>query len=231
MAYISETFESGKGLSLQAGASGMDDRPQGVPHSTYDTYDPTTTAVVARCLAGDAAAWNALVQRFAGLVHSVPLRHGLSPMEVDDVGQEVFLALARHLDQIENPEALPAWLLITARRLSWRTVQKRRQEINLAGDDSTDASEQSRDTSLQMPGMETLLAGWQRQEALRSGLRRLDAKCRSLLSLLFLDQQEPSYAEICAQLSIPIGSIGPTRTRCLGKLRSILDGLGFSNDF
>lgn len=206
----------------------MDDRPQDVQ---YRTYDPTTTALVARSLAGDAAAWDALVQRFTGLVHSVPVRHGLSPMEVDDVGQDVFLALARHLDRIENPEALPAWLLITARRLSWRAVQKRRQEINLPLDESPEASGQNRDPALQMPGMEALLAGWQRQEALQNGLSRLDTKCRTLLWLLFLDEQEPSYEAICAQLAIPIGSIGPTRTRCLGKLRSILDGLGVSNAF
>lgn len=206
----------------------MDNRAQGTQQSTYD---PTTTALVARCLAGDASAWEALVQRFVGLVHSVPVRHGLSPMEVDDVGQEVFLALARHLDRIENPEALPAWLLITARRLCWRAVQKRRQESNLAADGSPDAEERIRDSALQMPGMETLLAGWQRQEALEKSLGRLDAKCRDLLWMLFLDRQEPSYEEICAQLSMPIGSIGPTRTRCLGKLRSILDGLGFSNTF
>jgi len=195
------------------------------------TVHPSTTDLVTRCLAGNASAWDALVQRFAGLVHSVPVRHGLSPMEVDDVGQEVFLALARHLDRIENPEALPAWLLITARRLSWRAVQKRRQEINLVTDDNPNTNEQNRDSSLQMPGMETLLAGWQRQEALQNGLNRLDVKCRSLLWMLFLDRQEPSYEEISAHLSVPIGSIGPTRTRCLGKLRSILNSLGFPSAF
>lgn len=192
------------------------------------TVHPNTTALVARCRRGDAAAWDALVQRFAALVHAVAVRHGLPPMEVDDVGQEVFLALARHLERIENPEALPAWLLITTRRLSWRAVQKRRQEVNLASDDNPDTTEQMRDSALQMPGMETLLVGWQRQEALEKGLSRLDAKCRTLLWLLFLDREEPSYEEICGQLGMPIGSIGPTRTRCLGKLRSILEGLGFS---
>ncbi|RLT40154.1 MAG: sigma-70 family RNA polymerase sigma factor [Chloroflexi bacterium] len=206
----------------------MDDRAQDIPHSTNE---PTISALVARCLAGDPSAWDGLVQRFAGLVHSVPVRHGLSPMEVDDVGQEVFLALARHLDRIENPEALPAWLLITARRLSWRAVQKRRQEISLALDDTTETGQPTGDSALQMPGMETLLTGWQRQEALENGLSRPDTKCRDLLWMLFLDSREPSYAVICAQLSIPIGSIGPTRTRCLGKLRSILDGLGFSDAF
>ncbi len=189
---------------------------------------PNMTDLVARCRRGDAAAWDALVQRFAGLVHSVPVRHGLPPMDVDDVGQEVFLALARHLDRIENPEALPAWLLITARRLSWRAVQKRRQEVNLPPDDGSNAMKHSRDSSLQLPGMDGLLAGWQRQEALGNGLSRLDAKCRTLLWMLFLDRQEPSYEEIGEQLTIPIGSIGPTRIRCLGKLRSILEGLGFS---
>ena len=194
------------------------------------TNHPSTTELVTRCVAGDVAAWNALVRRFAGLVHSVPVRHGLPPMDVDDVGQEVFLALARYLPRIEQPEALPAWLLITARRLSWRAVQKRRQEVNLAADGDASGLGQPQENSLQIPGMEGLLADWQRQEALHNGLSRLDAKCRTLIWMLFLDSQEPSYEEICQQLSMPIGSIGPTRTRCLGKLRSILQGLGFATD-
>lgn len=197
--------------------------------SADTTNHPTHAALVARCLEGDAAAWDALVRRFAALVHSVPVRHGLPPMDVDDVGQEVFLALARYLPRIENPEALPAWLLITARRLSWRAVQKRRQAVNLAPDGEQAGTEEPGESALQIPGMESLLADWQRQEALQNGLSRLDEKCRTLLWMLFLDAQEPSYEEICVRLSMPVGSIGPTRTRCLGKLRSILQGLGFAD--
>lgn len=192
-----------------------------------DASPRDTADLVARCLRGDAAAWSKLVQRYAGLVHSVPLRHGLSAMEVDDIGQEVFLALARHLDRIENPEALPAWLIITARRLSWRALQRRNREISLSPGATGDEGDTSPPAALRIPGMEQLLNGWHNQQAIETGLARLDERCRTLLQLLFLDSREPSYDVICGQMGIAVGSIGPTRARCLGKLRSILEGLGF----
>lgn len=183
--------------------------------------------LVARCLRGDGDAWTALVERYAALVHSVPVRHGLSPMEVDDVGQDVFLALARNLESIESPDALPAWLIVTARRLSWRAVQRRRREENWQPQADESGLSGAPILSQPLPTIDALLTGWQQQEALRAGLARLDEKCRGLLALLFLDRAEPSYEEISARLGIAVGSIGPTRSRCLGKLRDLLEGLGF----
>ncbi|MEZ4837474.1 MAG: sigma-70 family RNA polymerase sigma factor, partial [Caldilineaceae bacterium] len=86
------------------------------------------TKLVDACLHGDAEAWHELIRRYAKLVHSVPVRYGLAPMEVDDIGQEVFFILTQNLHQIEDPERLPSWLLTTARRATWRMIQKRRRE-------------------------------------------------------------------------------------------------------
>jgi hypothetical protein len=80
-----------------------------------------------------------------------------------------------------------------------------------------------------MPSIEEMTAEWQRQEILAAGLARLGDRCRRLLTLLFLDQNEPSYESITAQTGIPKGSIGPTRIRCLQQLRDILEGLGFDS--
>ena len=91
----------------------------------------TTTELIARCRRGDAPAWHALVDRYARLVHAVALRHGLRGGEVEDVAQEVFLALARTLAEIDDPERLPGWLATTTRRASWRAVQLRRREEEL----------------------------------------------------------------------------------------------------
>jgi RNA polymerase sigma factor (sigma-70 family) len=191
--------------------------------------DTDPTPLVQRCLNGDAKAWQTLVQRFAPLVHSVPIRYGLTPAEVDDVGQEVFLALAQSLAQIEDPQRLAAWLITTARRYSWRAIYRRRQEQPASADDL--ATSEGLGTSVPIgqpaPAINELLASWQRQEALQQGLQRLGHRCRQLLVLLFLDQSEPTYEEISARLDLPIGSIGPTRNRCLQQLRSILEGLGF----
>ena len=90
-----------------------------------DLSSVSTAALVERCLRNDSRAWEELVQRYARLVHSVAGRHGLTSDEVDDVGQEVFLALAQNLHAIDDPERLPAWLATTARRLSWRVLQRR----------------------------------------------------------------------------------------------------------
>lgn len=188
--------------------------------------EPATTTLVSRCLNGDAHAWTELVARYARLVHAVPVRHGLSPAEVDEVGQEVFLALAQHLHTIEDPERLPGWLVTTARRFCWRMVQRRRYEHSL--EEATDGEERSgvQEIPSPLPTPEELLAGWSRQEALYGALQRLEPRCRELLALIFLDQEEPSYDEISARLAMPKGSIGPTRNRCLQRLRVLLEGSG-----
>lgn len=195
----------------------------------FRSEGPTTTTLVQRCLHGDAGAWSMLVERYARLVHAVPVRHGLTPAEVDDVGQEVFLALAQNLHDIDDPERLPGWLVTTARRLSWRTIQRRRQEetIDMQESQAVDTGKLTPIVSA-MPTPDDLLQTWGRQEALGQGLNRLQPRCRDLLSLLFLDAEEPSYDEISAQLDLPKGSIGPTRNRCLQQLRTILEGLGIS---
>lgn len=195
----------------------------------FRSEDPTTTTLVQRCLHGDAGAWSMLVQRYARLVHAVPVRHGLSPAEVDDVGQEVFLALAQNLHDIEDPERLPGWLVTTARRVSWRAIQRRRQEETIDTQEPQ-AADSGKMTPIvaAMPTPDDLLKSWGRQEALAQGMGRLQPRCRELLTLLFLDANEPSYDDISLELDLPKGSIGPTRNRCLQQLRTILEGLGIS---
>lgn len=187
------------------------------------------TQLVQRCLQGDASAWQQLVERYARLVHSIPARYHLTNAEVEDIGQEVFLALAQNLHQIEDPERLPAWLITTARRLSWRVWQKHKQEQPAVDGDLTDVewAHTARAVIQNAPTMAELLTGWQRQETLTLGLDRLQERCRALLTLIFLDLAEPSYDEISEWLGIPKGSIGPTRNRCLQQLRAILGDIGF----
>lgn len=192
--------------------------------------------LVQRCLRGDNQAWRTLVERYARLVHSVPVRYGLPPVEVDDVGQEVFLILAQNLHQIEDPERISSWLLTTTRRITWRTIQKRRREqIGDAGDLAEnelqrDPANPEGETPVAQgrtaPTFQELIVGWSHQQALTEGMSLLDERCRRLLYLLFLDTENPSYDDISDSLDMPLGSIGPTRNRCLAKLRKILEGLG-----
>lgn len=190
---------------------------------------PSDAELVAACRAGDEGAWHTLVLRYARLVHSIPVRHGLTPSEVDDVGQEVFLALAQQLDSLEDPARLPGWLATTARRISWQMLRRRDRE---APDAETDVGEQETTAGVpvahgKMPSIGELWAGWERQAALEAGFAALGERCRALLHAIFLDPEEPSYDRISEMLDIPKGSIGPTRNRCLAQLRRILEGLGY----
>ena len=192
--------------------------------------NPSNAELLQRCRSGDGAAWQLVVKRYGRLVHSVPVRYGLSRSEVEDVGQEVFWALAQQLERIEDPERLSGWLMTTARRISWRLIQQRRQEQPNPVADIADHEvlEGNLVGVVHAPSYSDLLAGWDRQEALGLGLARLSDRCRELLSLIFLDAGEPSYDKISEQLGMPKGSIGPTRNRCLAQLRDILEGLGYS---
>ena len=196
------------------------------------TKKPSDRTLVERCLRGDEKAWRALVDRYARLVHSVPVRHGLNPVEVDDIGQEVFMALAQNLHRIDDPERLPAWLLTTARRASWRLIHKRKREQPGARMDVSELepSASARRIGAGMPSMGELFTAWERQELLAQAMTSLRERCRALLSLIFLDPMEPSYDEISAQIGIKKGSIGPTRNRCLAQLRTILVGLDAGAD-
>jgi RNA polymerase sigma factor (sigma-70 family) len=195
-----------------------------------DSVVPSNVELLHRCQAGDGAAWQVLVQRYGRLVRSVPIRYGLSGGDAEDVGQETFWALAQQLSRIEDPERLGGWLLTTARRISWRVMQQRRQEqpdatADLADNEGVDGNVIG---PARIPTYAELVAAWDRQEALTLGLARMGGRCRELLSLIFLDAEEPSYDEISARLGMPKGSIGPTRNRCLIQLRQILEGLGFT---
>jgi RNA polymerase sigma factor (sigma-70 family) len=193
---------------------------------------PSNTELLARCRAGDSHAWQLVVRRYGRLVHSVPVRYGLSTGEVEDVGQEVFWALAQQLERIEDPERLGGWLLTTARRVSWRLIRRKRQEQPNQEADIADLEVADGEWvgPRHFPSYAELVAAWDRQAALQTGLSHLSERCRELLTMIFLDIDEPSYDEISEQLGMPKGSIGPTRNRCLAQLRVVLEGLGFNGE-
>ena len=198
---------------------------------TSASSPPTTKELVHRCLRDDSWAWETLVDRFVRLVYAIGVRHGLTPDEVEDVAQEVFLTLAQTLHTIDDPERLPSWLMTTTRRLCWRAVQRRRREHPMEEADLNDSPLTSQTPLIEaMPTMDEIVLIWHRQETLAIGLAHLNARCRELLTLLFLEEAEPSYDAISQISGIPKGSIGPTRIRCLQHLRSILEGLGYDGE-
>jgi RNA polymerase sigma factor (sigma-70 family) len=139
--------------------------------------------------------------------------------------------LAQSLHEIEDPERLSGWLATTTRRFTWRALQRQRREQLVAPPNDADPPTSPALPSVSNFTLDDLLNGWFRQEALEQALRQLSTRCQELLHLLFLDEQQPDYDEISRRLNIPKGSIGPTRNRCLQRLRSLLEEVGITRPF
>jgi len=184
--------------------------PQQLTDSPADT---TVSDLVARAKAGDRQAWDALVERYAPLIWSICRRHRLGRADADDVGQSVWLRLVDQLDRVRDPAALPGWLATTARRECLRVlgaVQGPRAsvyalDVESLPDERADLADQG------------LLAA-ERHAALREAFDQLPPNGKQLISLLIADPPLP-YADISAQLGIPVGSIVPTRSRYLDSMR------------
>lgn len=176
-----------------------------------------------RCRAGEAAAWSVLVRRFQRLVYTVPRRAGLGEAQAADVFQTTFTRLVEHADRISDPSRLQAWLVTTAKRESLRLVEASRRFVAPPppGDDEPD-SDPMADLPDPGPRPDELIDGLQQHHRLRSAVDRLDARSRQFVELLFLQDEPLPYSEIAARLGIAEGSIGPTRARCLAKLRTLL---------
>ena len=179
--------------------------------------DPTTNAeLLARFGKGDQAAWLALVARFERLVYSVPIRTGVDLDDAADITQSTFAALLRSHDRISDPERLGSWLTTVARRLTWRVIEQRRRETPRS--DHLDGDLEFR-SLIEFDHSESFA----RDADVYDAIRRLSPSCREVITRLFLTGEEPSYAELSQTLGRPIGSIGPTRQRCLERLRIVLE--------
>jgi RNA polymerase sigma factor (sigma-70 family) len=174
--------------------------------------DPHVVALVIRASGGDPDAWNELVDRYAPLVYTICTRYRLSNHDIEDVGQNVWLLLVEQLGKLREPAALPGWLATTTARECLRVVRAASKAERLATglDDSVLFVDNA------VIDEEILVA--ERNAALRAAFAELPPRCQRLLSMLVGDPPQ-SYAEIHAELGIPVGSIGPQRARCLERMR------------
>lgn len=185
--------------------------------------DEDDALLVSRCLRGDGAAWAALVQRYQRLVYAIVTRVGLDEHGAADVFQTVFARLIQHLPRIAEPDRLQAWIVTTTKReaLLQRKRGQRTVSMTLADETHDEASEW--ELADESPIAEEALSELQQLNQLRTALDRLDARCRELLLLLFREEDDKlSYEDIACQLGTSVGSIGPTRSRCLDKLRQFV---------
>lgn len=191
---------------------------------------PTTedATLILACRRGDSEAWAALVTRYQKLIYAIPRRAGLDDDQCADIFQQTFQALFEHLDRIDQPERVRAWLVTTARRATLRVQQRnaRWQPLpELLAPDSDGAPVQDLLDPTPLP--DAVLVQLEEQHTVRTAVAALEERCRQLLTLLFYDPEPLPYSEIAARIGIPTGSIGPTRTRCLQKLRTLLQEMRF----
>jgi len=175
--------------------------------------DTALAEMLTRARDGDQQAWNELVDRYAPLVWSICRRYQLGRADIDDVGQTVWLLLVEHIGKLRVLAALPGWLATTTHRECLRVLRAaRRYEFVGSASDIESSADQAE------PTIEQEIVEAELSAALREAFDELPPRCRQLLGLLMSDPP-PSYEQVSASVSMPVGSIGPQRARCLDRLR------------
>ena len=174
--------------------------------------DQGPVGVLVRAAAdGDDDAWERLVDRFAGLIWAIARSHGLSTADAADVSQSTWLRFAEHARRIRQPERVGGWLATTARNESIRVLRRGHRDIPVEAFQEGSVCDEASDLA-------THLLEEERDKSLVLAFKALPSRCKTLLRVLTA-VPPPSYAEASEVLEMPIGSIGPTRARCLEHLR------------
>ena len=177
-------------------------------------------ALVEAARGGEQAAWNELVARLGRLVWSITRAYRLDPQDGDDVAQIAWMRLAEHIDRLSDPGSVKMWLATTTKR-ECITMLRQRARVQPVDVD---------ELALQMmsPAADVDVFTSERDRLVWSAFERLSERCQRLLHLAVADK-DGGYVEIAALLDMPVGSVGPTRQRCLDNLRRFLAAAGISS--
>jgi RNA polymerase sigma factor (sigma-70 family) len=161
-----------------------------------------------------------VLNRYERLVYSIPLRYGLSRDDAADVAQITFTILIQNMDNLAEDSRLGAWLATVARRHTWRFMKRNQRETASERLEGADIAE-----SVVLLGKSDAdsIEHWELSDWLDAGLSQISERCRKLLLALYFQPEQSAYAEVAEQMGMPLGSVGPTRARCLKRLRQ---GLG-----
>ncbi len=197
-----------------------------MPQPDHDLVTATDSdaALINRCKQGDGAAWTTLVNRYQRLVYAIVRRIGLDEHVAADVFQTVFMRLMEHLPRLTQLDRLQAWIVTTAKREALLQRKRGLRNVSMTRADEDDVEGTDWDIVDNAPLVDDALAALQEQNLVKNAMQRLDARCRELLTLLYgADDDKIAYEDVAVRLGMPVGSIGPTRARCLGKLRKLVD--------
>jgi RNA polymerase sigma factor (sigma-70 family) len=163
--------------------------------------------LIKECLNGNQAAWEELVSQYERLVYSIACAICRQRADASDVFQQVWLELYKRLPDLRNLDTLPAWLITVTRRRAYAYLKSKLPEVPLEQD---------------IPEVSDQLRAIEEEHAIDRAIGQLSPRCQRLIDLLYSGVAQKSYAEISAEMDIPVSSIGPTRARCLEKLRELL---------
>jgi RNA polymerase sigma factor (sigma-70 family) len=165
---------------------------------------------------GEGWAWERLVDQYSRLIWAMTRDFRLGESDAADVVQATWLRLLEHIDRIEHPDRIGSWLATTARHECLRHLAAGKRVMLVQDDDEAMSGAVG-----YHPDVDERLLAHERAQAVREALSTLPSRSQRLLELLMADPPIP-YSEISDQLGLPIGSIGPTRGRCLERLRLML---------
>ena len=174
--------------------------------------EPSNASLLTAAETGNRDAWDGLVERYHRLVWWTLASYRFDRSTAEDVYQTVWCRLVENLGSIRNPDFLASWLTTTTRNEAIRVSKKRSRETPTEFDDRFAAPDSP----------ETDAVDNDERRRVGQAFLALDEMCRELLTLL---TTEPplSYAEVAETIGKPIGSLGPTRSRCLSKLETLLE--------
>jgi RNA polymerase sigma factor (sigma-70 family) len=184
--------------------------------------DPDLDArLVGRCVDGDAKAWEALVRRHERLVYSIGRSYRLGDEDMGDVFQDVFTALLKGMPRMRDGRTLVRWISSTTERIARATALRRRREA-AREDHEAETFDRLTDTG-EAVGAD--LERVERQHQVRMAMGAISERCKRLLEALYYEDPTPSYGELATRLGVPVGSLGPTRARCMERMRGHFEQL------
>ena len=172
-----------------------------------EVFRKSDTDLVRQCLKGDQGAWSELIDRYQRLIYSVARTLSQSPEDAADVFQQVCMDLYRRLPELRDAESLPAWLITVTRRQAAAVLKSHKTLLPLRDE---------------YPALEDQIRSIENEHLVETAMLDLPERCRQLINLLYLHPFSLSYSAVAERLGVPVSSIGPTRARCLAKLRKLL---------
>lgn len=220
-----------RGMSYGGAGSGKQRTGASMPGDPVQMRDAPPGKLVGLCLANRAGAWEEFVRRYADLIYStIQAKIGLHEEDRADAFQNTILSIYQNLHTLRDTDRLVAWIIRIAYYQGVDRVRARiRARETAIGDLAPEDLHHRRDADVDSIPPDDLQIRLERAQRARETMTLLPEKCRHLFHQLFYEDPTPEYSEISRRVGIPIGSIGPTRARCLEKMRRLWEQRDFSD--